>query len=349
MRGLGRLRRVWERLGVLPPAIILAYHRVADLAADPQLLAVSSRHFEEHLAVLRQGYHPLSLRALRQGLRQQRWRRCSVVVTFDDGYADNLHHAKPLLEAAAVPATVFVTAGMLDAPHEFWWDALEQVFLRAAPLPEELRLTLGGDERHWSLPAAVARQATAPDWHVILGDATPDARQAIYLELIERLRDLPHHARETLLDCVFAWAGLARTARPSHRALTQAELRCLAAGGPQDKPHAGLIEVGAHSLTHPVLSGQSAATQAYEITESKRQLEAVLEEPVTSLAYPFGGRAHYTAQTVAAVRTAGFTCACANVPGKVQFWADPYQLPRFLVRDWDGDTFARYLDEWFGT
>jgi len=339
MRGLGRLRRLGTRLGLLPPAIILAYHRVADLAADPQLLAVSPRHFAEHLAVLRRAYRPLRLRALRQRLRGNRWRPRTLVLTFDDGYADNLRQAQPLLAAAGIPATVFVTAGMVDSPHEFWWDALERVLLRSPDLPTALDLTLGGARHHWTLNEDQAARPSPPDWHVLRADAAPTPRQALYLELASRLRGLAHPEREAILEVLFQWAGQPRSALVGQRALTTTELRALARDG--------LVEVGAHTLMHPVLSALPLDDQRQEITASKQRLEQALGAPVTSFAYPFGGRGDYQPATAGLVQAAGFHCACSNFPGHVHLDTDPYQLPRYLVRDWDGDTFARHLETWF--
>jgi len=339
MRGLGRLRGWGARLGLFPPAIILAYHRVAAVESDPQLLAVSPGHFREHLEVLRRAYRPLSLRALRQRLPLNLWRPGTLALTFDDGYADNLLQAKPLLEAAEVPATVFVTAGMLDSPHEFWWDALEQVLLRAAPLPTALDLDIAGTPHQWTLSPECAPRPSAPDWDVLRQDGLPDPRQALYLELAGRLRPLAHADREAVLDQLFAWAGLPRTARPSHRALTSDEVRRLADGG--------LVEVGAHTFTHPVLSAQPLDAQRHEIAASKHLLERAIDAPVTSFAYPFGGRGDYQPETAALVRAAGFDGACSNSQGHVTLGTDPYQLPRYLVRDWDGEEFARRLETWF--
>ena len=64
------------------------------------------------------------------------------MITFDDGYADVLHHAKPLLERHSVPATVFVATGAIGQRREFWWDELGGLFLQPGTLPEELELTV---------------------------------------------------------------------------------------------------------------------------------------------------------------------------------------------------------------
>jgi peptidoglycan/xylan/chitin deacetylase (PgdA/CDA1 family) len=108
----------------------------------------------------------------------------------------------------------------------------------------------------------------------------------------------------------------------------------------------GLIEIGSHTLSHPVLAALPVAAQIDEISGSKARLEQLLGHPVTSFAYPFGGRSHYTDQTVAAVREAGFEWACSNFAGMVWPSTDRWQLPRLLVRDWDGDQFARNLEGW---
>jgi peptidoglycan/xylan/chitin deacetylase (PgdA/CDA1 family) len=91
-------------------AVILLYHRVTELAADPQLLSVSPQHFAEHLDVIRKVGLPMPLKSLWQDGRRERSSKCDVIVTFDDGYADNLYNAKPLLESHDVPATVFVSS-----------------------------------------------------------------------------------------------------------------------------------------------------------------------------------------------------------------------------------------------
>lgn len=88
------------------------------------------------------------------------------------------------------------------------------------------------------------------------------------------------------------------------------------------------------------------AAQRDEIQRSKIRLEEILMGPVTSFAYPYGTKADYTVEPVAAVRECGFDCACSNFGGRIRGGADPWQLPRFVVRDWDGEDFRRHLMEW---
>lgn len=343
IRGFGRMKRMWRK--VTSPlrcqVVILLYHRVVELPSDPQLLGVTPKHFAEHLEILGKHWHPIQLQQLVQALQDGSLPHRAVVVTFDDGYADNLYHAKPLLERYDIPATVFVTTGYIGHDREFWWDELERLLLQPGRLPETLHLTINGRGCQWELGEAAHYTEEASRrfhaWSVLEKD-DPSPRQHLYRSLCQLLRPLPHGERRKVLDRLLAWAGVESRIRPTYRPFSSDEVLRLA--------ERELVEVGAHSVTHPVLSTLPAAMQRTEILESKAHLEEILGRPVTSFAYPYGSRSDYTAETVAIVQEAGFTCACANFADVVWQGTDRYQLPRVVVRDWDGEAFARWLEEW---
>ena len=134
--------------------VVLLYHRVTVLRRDPWGLAVLPRHFEEHLDVIRRHARPTTLGTLDEMMKRGEHPRRVVVVTFDDGYADNLYEARPLLERYEVPATVFVTTGPLHHDRGFWWDALEDALLSPNVVPATLSLEITGRQREWTLAAA---------------------------------------------------------------------------------------------------------------------------------------------------------------------------------------------------
>ena len=110
-----------------------------------------------------------------------------------------------------------------------------------------------------------------------------------------------------------------------------------------DLAEGGLVEVGAHTVSHAQLSALPIDQQREEIGQSKTQLERILARPVSAFAYPYGSRLDYTSQTVTAVRAAGFTAACSNFPEGLSRRTDRFQLPRLIVGDTDGDAFEQRL------
>jgi peptidoglycan/xylan/chitin deacetylase (PgdA/CDA1 family) len=313
--GIGRLRQ-WGRRCALrfrAHGVILLYHRVADLESDPQLLSVTPAHFREHLEVIRRRSLPaISLPALVREMAAGRPPDRFVVLTFDDGYADILADAKRLLSAAGVPATVFVSTGYLDGGREFWWDELERLLLASD----------GDAKTGGSVPREIA----------------PGSRRERYRDFWGKLRGLSEAERSKALEALRRESGAGSQVRASYRTMTAGEVRSLAEDG--------LVGIGAHGVSHSLLSALSPAEQRDEIAGSKARLEGILGTPVTGFSYPFGGRGEYGRETVRLVQEAGFNCACANYPDVVTTGSGRFELPRCLVQDWDGEEFARRLDGW---
>ena len=314
--------------------MILLYHRVAEAAVDPWNICVSPRHFEEQIAVLRRTVPLLPLSDLVAQLRRGKLPLNATAITFDDGYADNLLQAKPILEAYDVPATIFLASRPDPEPREFWWDELERIFLQPGKLPPKLSLTLGGQEHRWLLgdTSFYTKQQAEAARHWALGRPPANARQAICAALYPLLFEQEPQARKDSMTQLLAWSGQEVVQRPSHRMMTPSEWREL--------DRSPVIELGAHTCTHPPLSRLTAKQQDKEIRTSKVDLEAALGHPVKSFAYPFGNYARGSVDLVAA---AGFDYACAVADRPVRPSSSRFELPRLCVGNWSGAKFAAKL------
>jgi peptidoglycan/xylan/chitin deacetylase (PgdA/CDA1 family) len=297
-------------------AVILGYHRVSD-GPDPYGLAVSPERFAEQLGVLGRMGRPLPLGELPGLLATGQVPKRSVVLTFDDGYADVLHFAKPLLAQFGIPASVFVVSGALG--REFWWDRLDRLASTATAAGVRLILPIGDSIFRWPMKGVTTSQE--------------GLRRALY----PRLRELDSAARDAVLDQFGEVIG--RSAETGvigyRRVVTPDELRCLSEGN--------LVQIGAHTVTHPDLSRLSAERQREEIAGSRRDLEAALGGQVTGFSYPHGDTGAGAARLV---QEAGFLYACASRSAVAWRRTEQFALPRFWVPNWDGPRLASFLDRW---
>ena len=317
-----------------PHAVVLMYHRVIECAIDPWNLCVSPQQFADQVTALKHEYCVLPL----QELVRSHTRRKAVAITFDDGYADNLHAAAPVLEHHQAPACFFLTSGALDMAHEFWWDELERLLLNEAALPSTITVSVGN--RRQFEPGRAAAPAkdlrgqlrANPPWK-----AGADTRLGFFYSVWQALRALDEHARRTALEEFALQLAADSEARASHRTLTSMEARQLAA-------IAG-VEIGAHSVTHAMLPTLKPEAQSREIGGAKQALERLLGRAITVFAYPFGD---YNAETADLVRAAGFGLACTTERGGITRETNNFRLPRLAVEHWDGQQLIRQIDDILG-
>jgi peptidoglycan/xylan/chitin deacetylase (PgdA/CDA1 family) len=165
-----------------------------------------------------------------------------VAITFDDGYADALGAAHPLLERRGAPATVFVATGGVDDGRPCWWDQLLALLTPPRVLPARLELRVRGRVHRFELgpdgDAAPTREGAG-------FDAWPAPRARLHDALHRLLGSLAAPERAEQLAALRDWAGAA-AASPGDRALCREEISRLAADG--------LVEIGAHSVSHPRLT-----------------------------------------------------------------------------------------------
>jgi peptidoglycan/xylan/chitin deacetylase (PgdA/CDA1 family) len=155
---------------------------------------------------------------------------------------------------------------------------------------------------------------------------------------VTKARALPYQTWRAFVDSIETTA----VESESHRPLTRAELERLA-GSP-------LIEIGAHTMTHPTLALAPIEEQQREIAGCRSALECVLQQPVTAFAYPYGNPfADYTSETVTVVRDARFDLAFTTAGSYATLECDPLQIPRFLMLDTVGDVELahRLVHSWY--
>jgi peptidoglycan/xylan/chitin deacetylase (PgdA/CDA1 family) len=310
--GFRRLRQVgrWLRSQRQAGVVILGYHQVREVSTDPFNLAVTPAELDEHLGCLARTARPVTLHQAADEVARGTAPRRTVVVTFDDGYDDTLTTALPLLRKHRVPATVFIATG--NAGEPFWWDALAGGVFGAGRLPDRIALDVSGRR------------------HVY----TTLDRVQLARQLAALLRPIDAEKRTPIMSSFLEQTGvLNRTTVP--RALRGEEIEQLASDS--------MVEIGAHSVTHPLLATLAADKQQTEITESRTMLETLTGRPLRSFSYPHGS---FDLVTRRLVIEAGFTVACGSEPDVATRASDPLALPRFWV---DGDRkrdFSRWFNRW---
>jgi peptidoglycan/xylan/chitin deacetylase (PgdA/CDA1 family) len=281
---------------------ILIYHRVVAQEDPLTRWDLTAERFSAQMALLAAQYTPMALGEAIARLEHGALPARTVCVTFDDGYADNAEVALPILQRHAVPATFFVATGFLDGGR-MWNDTVIEA-IRGHPGEA---IDLGA----WGLGA--------------LPLTTPELRRAAIPVIITALKHLPAPERQRKVEHLAALAATPLRSDLMMRSDQVLELR-----------RAGM-DIGAHTLTHPILTRIPEADARREINESRGRLEALLREPVSLFAYPNGKPGQdYTAEHVRMVREAGFSAAVSTAWGAASAHSDRFQLPRFTP--WDRRT-----------
>lgn len=222
----------------------------------------------------------------------------AIAITFDDGYANNLHVAAPILVERGLTATFFVATGFMEG-QPMWNDTVIES-LRRAPEYLDLR-ALNLDEHR-------------------LSDMS--ARRRVMDLLLGRLKYLQPADR---LERARAIAEVAGVTPPERLMMNESDIHRLAAMG---------MSIGAHTVSHPILSRLTDDAAWREIVDSKRKLEGVLRTSVRAFAYPNGRPGtDYDRRHVGMVRDAGFVAAVSTAWGAAAQGSDPLQIPR--VAPWD--------------
>jgi len=300
---------------------VLAYHRVADVS-DPDLIgfrpnvSVSAEGFAEQLDWIMPRFSVVGLGdvlAWLDGAATLPPR--PLLITFDDGYLDNLTTAAPLLAERGLPAVLFLTTGPLDGGPALCPDLVAALFaetaIRAADLP-----VLGHQ-----------------DW-----EGSPGDRERMAREFVIAVKRRPTEPRNAAIASLAETLGVAVPESIPGLYLDWDQVRSLDGW-----------EVGFHTVTHPVLASISAEDAAQEVGVSKRRIEEVIGRPVRTLAYPNGARGDFSVEVGAVIGEVGIDLAFTLQPGPArasEVRASPLTVRRTNVSH--GDDLATFAGRVMG-
>jgi peptidoglycan/xylan/chitin deacetylase (PgdA/CDA1 family) len=285
---------------------IVTYHRIAEGKVDEiedalPFLFVSRATFEKQVAFMKRNYSLLTFKDLGEWTARKQRPRHPLIITFDDGYADNMTLGAPVLKKRNAPSTMFLPSALIGEQKIPWWDEVYQGLWRLAALEGQE----GDPPRGELLPDLVQR---------FMKD-----RARLFLELnrweddrIERLRN---ELREVgALDH--------RRLSSMNRLLGWEELR-------EMKEH---MDFGSHGHSHSPLDSMAAERLREELFLSKKTIEAEVGAPVTCLAYPAGACSETVMQAAA---EAGYAFAVTQESGVARL-EDRFAMSRINL--WEGTT-----------
>jgi peptidoglycan/xylan/chitin deacetylase (PgdA/CDA1 family) len=282
--------------------VVLGWHNVESTWRYPAPAGSGLRGFVRQMRALRSLTNVVPLESAFADLHAgRRLPHRAVALTFDDGYLDNLELAVPVLRDLGLPAVFYLVPGILDGDVTPWWERVGWAFAQATVERAEF--------------AGVALDLTTERGRVESLDRVESAlkgrdeagRQEGVAELVEALAPKGSGpGRDLFMD----WDDAKR----------------LVGSG---------AAIGSHTMRHSILARESGPSQLADLEESKRRLEAGVQTPISSLAYPNGQADDYDATTRAAARTAGFSSAvttCGLVTGR---GTDPFDVRRRILAPQD--------------
>lgn len=280
--------------------LIMIYHRVLD---EPDVMRpgeVDKVAFSWQMQLLAKHFNVLPLTEAMSRMQANTLPPRAVCISFDDGYADNYTNALPILQQFNLTATFFIASGFLDGGR-MWNDTVIEAI------------------RNLKTPTLDLREIDLGEFDT----ATPTQKCLAAQQVIQKIKHLPFGERGRYVECIAAKSQ----DLPNGMMLSSEQLKTL---------HQSGMEIGGHTINHPILAKLDEQSAKREISENKEFLESLLGESLKFFAYPNGKPgADYLQHQIAWVKEAGFLAAVSTQWGVVHSAVDMFQLPRFTP--WDAN------------
>jgi peptidoglycan/xylan/chitin deacetylase (PgdA/CDA1 family) len=262
-----------------PGLLVLNYHRIGDASGcdfDRGVMAASADQFDRQLTLLQRRLPIVGFaEALHFLHHPAQMKGPYALLTFDDGYLDNYEVALPVLRARGCSAVFFIAPRMVGTAILPWWDEIS-FLVRKSP------------KSHLEMP---------PPWHFKV-DLGADREPAIDT-VLRFFKSSANRDPARFLQRLREQAEVEVPVQP-RRFMNWQEICHLAEQG---------MEIGSHTLSHPILSSLPEEEQLQELVNSKKEIEAHTKTPVRAFAYPVGTRSAFTEATRRLVLEAGYEVA----------------------------------------
>ncbi len=274
-------------------AVVLKYHRVLESPDAMRPGETTAQEFEAQMNVVASNFACQTFGSFIRSRSGGGFTDNTVVVTFDDGYKDNHDIALPILKKYGIAATIFVASDYLNGGM-MWNDRVL----------EAMRASVGRSMDLREVDLGEVRVAT-------LEDASRTAHT-----ILSAIKRWPQERRAGFVDAIASSSG----GGEGRTMLNAAEVVALADAG---------MEIGAHTVTHPILSTLSADEARAEIAQSKAALGRIIAREIQTFAYPNGRPDQdFSAGDVERVREAGYIGAATTEWGCATPSSDAFRIPR---------------------
>jgi len=301
-----------------PPVLILLYHAIIESPLEVNDWSfLDAAFFREQMQYIKNHFEVLSLPTAVTRMRGKSIRSPTVVITFDDGFQNNYEVAFPILQKEGIPATIFLVTGFIDTDDTLWFCRLNRAFATTAV-----------SSLKWN----------STEFKI----STPAEKMKTSRMIQAQLKSFPHS--ELLIELRMILRCL--EADPDSRLENDSPFRMLNREEIRNMTQTGLIEVGAHTQSHAILSLLSPQQRREEIEQSLKAVEEMTGNACRLFAYPNGRSQDYDDECIQVLRELGVETAVTFIEGVNDCNTSTMELKRFGIGPhFTMETFVKLLTQ----
>jgi peptidoglycan/xylan/chitin deacetylase (PgdA/CDA1 family) len=296
--------------------VILMYHGVIRSPLEVyDWCFVDEASFRSQMKYLKRHFEVISLSAAVERLRNAKIHQPTAVITFDDGFQNNYDIAFPILRQAKLPATIFLVTRLVNTDNTIWFCYLNR------SLAETQKTYLDWDGNRFNLSSAATKAMTSST-------------------IQKKLKKYPHPQLLIELRKIVLELG----DDPDRPIEIGSAFRMLSHEAISEMATSGLIEFGAHTHSHAILSLLSAKERYDEIERAVTAINKLTGHPCVFFAYPNGRTEDYNAETIEILKASGMHASVTAIEGSNDERTHKMELRRYGIgADLNLDKFKRKM------